>query len=404
MNSSAGTKNASPALGLAPSRDRMAARSRTLFQGMSDSAKTNGADSSSADVPAAKPRVRPTPTPRMVLCPFCGGLSPDLEQCTTCKGRFDPLSRQASQNAMGPWSIRNEENSFAPGCSFETVRTLIARGRILPNTIVRGPTTNQFWTLAKRAPSIANLLGVCHNCQASVEASDFACSSCGAPFTPDADRQHMGLAPLQHLPGQAPPAVIAALSGPPLGVEPIEVTRYGAGYSPGGGIATQNAALDSQSVDLPVRKADDTRFWIILASIVVVVTILGAVFGPEFARRLSDPRGSGSIATPGDQDADGQEHGTRARELHETTQNTAEQGSGDPESNDARALESDTDVDLGLWSQIEICLQDGSPRSLETALDLLRRSPATAMSIELRRATESVIERRLQRTQLKSLP
>lgn len=138
-----------------------------------------------------------------------------MTRCVRCNGRFDPLSRQASQNAMGPWAIRDEASPFAPGCSLETIRALIERGRIGPNTIIRGPTTNQFWTLAKRTPGVANVLGVCHNCQRPASPDEFACRSCHAPFVSDADRQHLGLAPLQMLPGRAAPEVIAALSGPP---------------------------------------------------------------------------------------------------------------------------------------------------------------------------------------------
>ncbi len=377
---------------------------------MTNRVESNGAESSgsgasggetgTAGASGPRPRVRPVPTPRMVLCPFCGGLSPDLEQCTTCKGRFDPLSRQASQNAMGPWFIRNEDNSFAPGCSFETIRTLIARGRILPNTIVRGPTTNQFWTLAKRAPSIANLFGVCHNCQGGVEEGEFACGSCGAPFRPEGDRQHMGLAPLQHLPGQAPPAVIAALSGPPLGIEPIEVTRYGRDL-PGQGLPAES---EDGGNERPVRRGDDTRFWIILATVVIVVTILGAVFGPGLARRITQP----AMTDSGGQDQDFVEpsaFGVGAEVVERSDpRRGAVDGQAEGLDGDEDASESDDQVVFDVASAIEGHLRTSSQSSLETALGLLRTSPPEAMSLEDRRRLELVIDRRLLRMRLELLP
>ena len=46
-------------------------------------------------------RERPTPRPRIELCPYCGRESVNTTRCAHCGGRFDALSRQATQNAMG---------------------------------------------------------------------------------------------------------------------------------------------------------------------------------------------------------------------------------------------------------------------------------------------------------------
>lgn len=171
-----------------------------------------------APVGATSPAVAPAPAQpagqagRMsgVLCPYCGDVSADSRRCQRCGGHFDPLSRQASQNAMGPWFIRDPASPWRPGCSFETLKELIRRRRITRDTVLRGPTTRQFWTFAGRAPSVANLLGVCHSCRADVLPEDFTCRTCGASFSPEADRQHLGLAPVHLLPGQAPPEIIAS--------------------------------------------------------------------------------------------------------------------------------------------------------------------------------------------------
>ena len=162
------------------------------------------------------PRAAPRPQPRIVLCPYCGSRSRDLHRCESCSGYFDPLSRQATQNAMGPWFIRDDAQPFRPGCSFGTLCALVRRGKVTPETPIRGPTTRQFWVLAKRCPGVANLFGICHACARAVEPHDSACRHCGVSFEPPHDRQQLGLGSVRLLPGQAAPEDVAATSEPGL--------------------------------------------------------------------------------------------------------------------------------------------------------------------------------------------
>lgn len=144
----------------------------------------------------------PSPaTPALFVCPYCGGATPDQPRCTNCRGFLDPLSRQASQNAMGAWFIRNPESPFQSGCSYDTILTLVARGRIALDAVLRGPTTHQFWSPAKRVPGVAHLLGLCHSCGCDVEPSDPHCPECHAEFHLAHERQDLGLMPLRALPG-----------------------------------------------------------------------------------------------------------------------------------------------------------------------------------------------------------
>lgn len=154
-------------------------------------------------------RAMPTPMPSFVICPYCGHESPNHTRCDRCRGLMDPLSRQASQNAMGPWFIRDEAAPFRPGCSYETLRSLIAKGRVTRSSVIRGPSTRQFWTRAVSAPGVAHLLGECHACHARVTADFERCPSCGASFACATDRQSLGLAPVRLLPGHAAPEEIA---------------------------------------------------------------------------------------------------------------------------------------------------------------------------------------------------
>lgn len=173
-------------------------------------------------------RREPSPMPKAMLCPYCGHVSPDTTRCVSCRGFFDPLSRQASQNAMGPWFLRDESQPFRPGCSYETLRALATRGRLTLDTVIRGPSTRQFWSPARRTPGVANLLGVCHNCAGTANAHESACASCGASFGVEPDRQFLGLGPVRLLPGQAspemvaestlrPPIIVTGTLGPPSG-------------------------------------------------------------------------------------------------------------------------------------------------------------------------------------------
>lgn len=141
---------------------------------------------------------------KALICPYCGDTQPVAESCRACGGLFEPLSRQATHNEMGPWFIRSEDRPFQPGCSYETLIKLIERGQITKFTILRGPTTKQFWTIARRVPGVSHLLGFCHNCDASVDVGDHGCHACGVPFGAYLDRNYLGLPEIRPMPWDPP--------------------------------------------------------------------------------------------------------------------------------------------------------------------------------------------------------
>ena len=130
---------------------------------------------------------------KVLICPYCGETQTSAERCRGCGGLFEPLSRQATHNAMGPWFVRDPGKPFHPGCNYETLVRMIDRGQVGKYSIVRGPTTKQFWTVAKHVPGVSHLLGYCHNCDASVDAGDHGCHVCGVPFGAYLDPNHLGL-------------------------------------------------------------------------------------------------------------------------------------------------------------------------------------------------------------------
>ena len=199
----------------------------------------------------------PTPRLRAIVCPYCGTVTPDGGRCVGCSGRFDPLSRQATQNQMGPWEIRDERVPFRPGCSYATLVRLIDQGTVSGETVLRGPSTRQFWMLAKHTPGVGHRFGFCHNCGFQVKPDAFSCPSCEASFEVERDRQHMGLGPARPLPGQGLPEVLA------LHAEPASPSRAGsiasASISQSGMSREEGAAAESIDEDARKRVEDSLR-------------------------------------------------------------------------------------------------------------------------------------------------
>ncbi|MDY7107800.1 MAG: hypothetical protein SYC29_04105 [Planctomycetota bacterium] len=130
---------------------------------------------------------------KLLICPYCGEAQPVGERCRACGGFFDPLSRQATHNAMGPWFVRDPDRPHRPGCSYETLVQMIERGQVTKYSIIRGPTTRQFWTVARHVPGAAHLLGYCHACDGPVDPDEHGCPHCGVPFGAYLDRNYLGV-------------------------------------------------------------------------------------------------------------------------------------------------------------------------------------------------------------------
>ncbi|MBX2850154.1 MAG: hypothetical protein KTR15_00245 [Phycisphaeraceae bacterium] len=128
-------------------------------------------------------------------CPYCGHPhdSSDVGRCSSCNGLFEPLSQIATQLAMGPWYVRDEDRPFMPGFNEAILRQQVATGRITANTILRGPTTNQFWANAADTPGVSRLMGTCHSCHQAVEPTDTTCQFCKADLSLPDDVDALGL-------------------------------------------------------------------------------------------------------------------------------------------------------------------------------------------------------------------
>ncbi len=133
--------------------------------------------------------------PRFMVCPYCGSMHKDHlpEICEYCHGRLDPESREQTRADLGPWFVRSVERPFSPGMRYETLVRQLGLGRIRSTDVIRGPTTSQFWTVARKVPGLSHHFGLCHACQAPATSQDESCSACGVSFRVTLDRDRMGL-------------------------------------------------------------------------------------------------------------------------------------------------------------------------------------------------------------------
>jgi hypothetical protein len=135
----------------------------------------------------------------VILCPYCGSRQGFAKSCEACGGRFDAWSLAATQNDMGAWFVRDSKRPHFVGASYETIVSAIRAGEIGRDAVVRGPSTRQFWTVARRAAGLAHLFGRCHACQGPVHADKPECGACGGGALDWQDRNYFGLPPIESL-------------------------------------------------------------------------------------------------------------------------------------------------------------------------------------------------------------
>ncbi|MFM2164602.1 MAG: hypothetical protein RL325_1039 [Planctomycetota bacterium] len=133
---------------------------------------------------------------RSLICPYCGTRQSPALECRSCRGRFDPWSLSATQDDMGAWFVRDSKQPHFVGYSHRAIVAAIRAKEIDRDALVRGPTTRQLWTLARRVPGLAHLFGRCFACQAPVREDAPTCESCGATPPALAERNFLGLPPI----------------------------------------------------------------------------------------------------------------------------------------------------------------------------------------------------------------
>jgi hypothetical protein len=134
--------------------------------------------------------------PAAILCPYCGKKQPVARRCAGCGGHFDRWSLAATRNEMGPWFVRDDSNPHFVGLGYDAIVEMIRSHELDRDAAVRGPTTGQFWTLARRAPGLAHHFGRCHACQGPVDPQRPRCETCGEAPPQPPSRNEFGLPPI----------------------------------------------------------------------------------------------------------------------------------------------------------------------------------------------------------------
>ena len=165
--------------------------------------------------PISEMRVSSPPVAKAeaILCPYCGSRQKVSLACESCGGRFDVASLQATQNDMGSWFVRDSRRPHFVGYSHHAIVAAIRSGEIGRDHIVRGPSTRQLWTVARRAAGIAHLFGRCYACQGPVTSEDGDCTACGTRPTGVTDRNFFGLPQVEALPQHPIPDEVEEVLG-----------------------------------------------------------------------------------------------------------------------------------------------------------------------------------------------
>lgn len=112
-------------------------------------------------------------------CVYCGQVIPrSSDRCEHCRTSLSLAVRKASREVVGPWYYLDPRNPSGRGVTFETLIKMMEKGRIRPDSIVRGPTTHQDWMYAAEAPRLAKYLGMCPHCFAEAKPEDTYCVRC----------------------------------------------------------------------------------------------------------------------------------------------------------------------------------------------------------------------------------
>lgn len=124
-------------------------------------------------------------------CPFCGHLlSAQAQRCEACKMAVDDRTVAGLSRLLGPWFVLDPNAPSAPGLNWEKFLAHIQKGRVTPQSVVRGPTTLGLWRFAADTPLVATQFGRCWSCHQQLP--DINARHC----------PHCGLS-VNHLPGQS---------------------------------------------------------------------------------------------------------------------------------------------------------------------------------------------------------
>ena len=202
-------------------------------------------------------------------CVYCGRvIARGSERCPHCRTSFSLAVRRASREILGPWFYLDPRNPSGRGVTFEMLIKMIEKGRLRPDSIVRGPTTHHDWMYAAEAPRLAKYLGLCPHCFAAAKPEDTYCTSC---------QLNMNERPADVRPGVPPNLVKAPLHQSAYETEK-ELAREAGGAAEGeaaeagAAVAAAAAAFAERPTPTPERRLPAAaaerrrpKIWVIMA-------------------------------------------------------------------------------------------------------------------------------------------
>ncbi len=128
-----------------------------------------------------------------VVCPFCAHIRTDAGgSCPKCTMEDTASTRRSTGERIGPWFVLQRKNPTAPGLRLSVLLTLARRGHVTPKSIVRGPTTGQFWRYAAQVKGLSRVFGLCWHCGSGVSPDASTCPKCrSAQEIPDEPDQFL---------------------------------------------------------------------------------------------------------------------------------------------------------------------------------------------------------------------
>jgi len=177
---------------------------------------------SDAQAPSAAQQIRRALRGKHV-CPFCGTQrETDVGACMQCSLEDTPTTRSATRSKLGPWYVLQSRNPSAPGMNFATLMVLVQKGRVSARSVLRGPTTGQFWRHAAKVKGISREFMLCWNCGGDVAKNARACANCKRlqepPLNPDVllENGEFSSEELAEAMWADVPATSSQLGGPPV--------------------------------------------------------------------------------------------------------------------------------------------------------------------------------------------
>lgn len=293
---------------------------------------------------------------------------------------------------MGAWFVRDPRRPHFVGFGYEALCAAIRNGEVGRDAIVRGPSTRQLWTLARRVPGLAHLFGRCYACQVPLAPDEPACRSCGATTSIDTERNFFGLPAVEPI---SPPAN----AKPDLGAFVLD-----AGLLVVRSVPVRSPARTVVRVAQPVIAAQPVLTAQVGAATTTTSATASTEFVPDFVRSASDEQSNSAAGQPAMTQASVSSSMHRENQRDSKRDGKRDEGSRSALSpidrgliERARRLESRNTLLLGTSAaSLAFALLFGFAYFLEKedrakAVDAARREGAEGVRAEFKRSTPVVV-------------